>query len=81
MAVLSAQQDAAATTRERELEDALRDEVLMLEQSVKTLREMREGWRDLTDEFEGGYLIEQYLDSLIEDLNPANAKKVLDAHS
>ncbi len=71
----------AATTRERELEDALRDEVLMLEQSVKTLREMRKDWRDLTDEFEGGYLIEQYLDRLIEDLNPADAKKVLDAHS
>lgn len=51
----------------------------MLEQSVKTLREMREGWRELVEEFEGGYLIESYLDSLIEDLNPADAKAALNA--
>jgi two-component sensor histidine kinase len=69
----------AATTESR-LREVLRDEVLMMEQSVRTLREMRASWRELVDEqFEGRWLIEDYLDSLIEDLDTTDARTVLDA--
>ncbi len=63
--------------RATKLADALRDEVLMAEQSQKTLRMMRAGWRELTVEDENGPLIEGFLDALIEDVSPDQARAAL----
>jgi hypothetical protein len=61
------------------LQEALRDEIAMADQSVETLRDLRKNWERIIDEQDddGGPLIENILYWLIEDVKPDGARAAL----
>ena len=62
-----------------QLQDALRDEIAMTEQSTETLKDLRENWSAMTHDQtpDGEPLIDNILYWLIEDLDTTSARAAL----